>query len=133
MTESNSPGRQDYQSCSIFPKPQEFLLEEEPSNVQPRAKCPETHIQIFDIDVVALIDSGSEISAISTELLNKIKLQYDIPILPVVGISILGALGKRSKKITQQAIIKIKMDDFECDVVCLIVQDLVRDLILGTD
>nr|CAI5860855.1 unnamed protein product [Callosobruchus analis] len=73
------------------------------------------------MDIV--VDSGSEVSAISENLFNKMKEHMRIPTLPVSGLAISPAFGAKRQRIRLQALLPIKLlsdQDVDIDVKCLI-------------
>lgn len=96
--------------------------------------CPTIKLKLEKTDVLALIDSGSELSCISEEFYDKL-VGMGVPIvsLPVVGITVLGATSKRSKKVHQQVFVDVTIGRIRTKAICLVVVNLVRELILGID
>ena len=70
-TKNNAKQHIDTTIKTIFHDPRDFLLEEEPiQNIKENSnynKCPEIHIMIDNLETVALLDTGSKLSAISQE------------------------------------------------------------------
>ena len=78
-------------------------------------KCPELSICINGIPVVALIDTGSQINAISAEWYHKHKCQMGkLNILKVTNMIGKGAVGRKSKEITQQLLLEVKIGRYSC-------------------
>ncbi|XP_074038933.1 uncharacterized protein [Leptinotarsa decemlineata] len=97
-------------------------------------KSPVIEITIDNYKCEALLDSGSEISAISEECFNRIlKHVENIPILPVVNTSIIVAVGAKSQRIQQQVLLTISLGEVICEISCLIVPGLNNSIILGVD
>jgi transposase InsO family protein len=96
--------------------------------------CPEIIIKVDGKELKAIIDTGSEATCISEsafyELVERIP---NLLILPVVGVKIVTATTKKSKNITRQVFLPVKLEKLELDVVCLVVKDLISDVILGMD
>jgi transposase InsO family protein len=91
-------------------------------------------IKINNVEVVALIDTGSVVNAISEEwfLCNKQQLGR-IEMLRLHNTNIKGAIGKKSKLIKNQILAEIDINKMKFDVVFLIIPGLIRDCILGMD
>jgi transposase InsO family protein len=84
--------------------------------------------------IIALIDTGSEVTAMSEAMyLHLLSKKLKFPIFPVIGISILGATSKRSKRITTQIFLSFNVDSVITEIPCLIVPELIKDVILGID
>lgn len=85
--------------------------------------------------IIALLDTGSDITCISEDLFNKLKsLNEKLPVIPVKGFQIRGAVGQRSSKINSQVNLTIQFaPELEMDIPFLIVPGLARAMILGFD
>lgn len=122
---------------SIFTKPKEFLLEENTNidlSISTNVLCPKLKIKILDIECHALLDSGSEVSCISDTFFNSLlSMSDDIVTLPVVGVTILGATNRRSKRVTKQVYLTVHSGVLSWNVVFLVVLELICDVILGID
>lgn len=74
---------------------------------------PEIIVEVFSITQTALVDTGATISAISEEFLSRIKdsapMPNSLPILPVTGVTISTTVRGRSRKITRQVLIPLKI------------------------
>ena len=123
------------QRQNLIEKPHKFLLEEDNFLVERRkASSPEIQIRIGDQVTKALLDTGSEVSCISVNFFNHlVKNRIVLEILPVVGINITTATNRQSKRITKQAFLTFWCLEKQFEVVCLVVDDLVKDIILGVD
>lgn len=112
-----------------------FLLEEEPEEGKNlRLTSPVLNGRVEGKKILLLVDSGSEINCISEEVYKDIqKTISNIPELPMTGVTIKGAIGTRSKKITRQVYLRIQLNGVTWDVVFLVIPGLVRDAILGTE
>jgi len=101
------------------------------------AHRPEVIVHIFETSNSAILDSGASISAISEEFFSKLKKLAPIPkslsILPVTGITISIAVHGRSRKISHQVLIPIKLYGYEAPGIFLVVPHLGTSLILSDD
>jgi len=92
------------------------------------ARRPELEIKIYSISVIALLDSGASISAISEQLF--LRLQQNFPesqrlaLLPMTGVTITTAVQGRSKKVTQQVLLNIIIDAEPVEGIFLVVPHL---------
>lgn len=96
-------------------------------------KCPNIKIDIDDISTFALIDSGSEVTAISEEFYEsneKLKLCAK---LPLNGKIVKGALGTRSTTIKYQILCPVKIGDKIEHMIFLIIPKLGKSCIFGYD
>lgn len=100
-----------------------------------KMSCPTISLEVFGEATEALIDSGSEITAVSEQFFKVVsKSTNGLPILPVVGITVRGAVGTKEQKIKQQVLLKVIVEaTMEMDIVCLVVPGLVRPMVLGCD
>ena len=109
--------------------------EDEDVTIKERArKCPIIESFMGNLCVQALIDTGSEISAVSKKFYARlISERIPVPTLPTVRCYVIGVGRKRSKPISMQVLISINIGDMLFDVPCLVIEDLNHDVILGVD
>lgn len=97
-------------------------------------KCPVIEFLIGNVNAQALIDTGSEISAISKKFYSQLLSErIPIPTLPTIKCFVIGVGNKKSKPISMQALISFEIGEILFDVPCLIIEDLNYDVILGVD
>lgn len=115
----------------------EFLLSEElelPLQSQENQRCPEINLKIGNVATYALIDSGANISCISEEWYNHNKKNLqNYEELPVTSISIKTALGSKSKRIQRILLLPMQLQDQETLIQCIVVPNLIKPMIIGTD
>ena len=111
------------------------LLEEDKETVRTRKlKCRELELYLNGVPVITLIDTGSQINAISAEWFNKNKNKMEkLNLLRLTNTIVKGAVGKKSKQITQQILVEVKFGMYVIDSVFIIVPDLIRDCIMGIE
>jgi Retroviral aspartyl protease len=88
--------------------------------------------KIGNIDVDILIDSGSQVSAISEQFYLKI-CDDSIPVLPVSNVAIRVAVGNKEQRIQKQIFLPIKIQEHEIDLTLLIIPKLNCSVVLGSD
>lgn len=94
----------------------------------------EISVQTCGYDIKALIDTGSDITCVSEELWNDVKLQCgNLPVMPIKPVQIRTAVGTRSVEIRSMGLIPIQMGDARMDIGFLIVPGLVREMLIGLD
>lgn len=95
-------------------------------------KCPEIPIRLNNIEVVALIDSGSQINGISEEwyLRNKERLGK-VETLKLSNTNVKGAIGTKSKLIRKQILLDVEIENYQFELVFFIIPALNKDCILG--
>lgn len=95
---------------------------------------PEIEIEICEQQVLALCDSGSEVSCISEEVWTKVKSAgFRPPTLPVNSIHLRGAVGQRSATVVVQTFLDVSIGERKFSIVALVVKNLVKPAILGAD
>nr|CAI5844545.1 unnamed protein product [Callosobruchus analis] len=99
-------------------------------------KSPVFRADILGNEIDILVDSGSQVSAISEDFL--VKIQSDgrnhLPVLPVTNTSLSFAAGTKSQKIKQQVLLPIKTGYKRFDMIYMVVPKLNRAVvILGCD
>lgn len=96
---------------------------------------PHISIQIGDIIVEALIDSGSEVTCIEQSVFQQIKNKYSFPTLPVTSTQLCGAISERSSRIRLQVYLEFLI--LGCTELFhhpfLVVNKLIRPIIIGVD
>jgi hypothetical protein len=75
-------------------------------NEENLSKSPQVTFKFEEnLRAIAILDSGSEVNLISQEVFDELsKFRNDLLILPVQGVNLVTAFGKRSKKIKLQAL-----------------------------
>lgn len=101
------------------------------------AHRPEVQVDIFGKAHSALLDSGASVSAISEEFFSEIKTRAptkkSLSILPVTGVTISTAVRGRSRKITRQVFIPLRVFERDAPGIFLVVPHLATPIILGDD
>jgi hypothetical protein len=115
----------------------EDLLEETEGRIFERInQTPIIIAKVVGKEIKILVDTGSEISAISDEMVDSIKKEGNkdkILTLKIAGIRIRGALGRLSRRINLQHWIPIDFSVLICQVTLVEVPGLMCDCILGND
>ena len=96
-------------------------------------KCPNIKIDINDIQTYALVDSGSEVTAISEEFFNSNEKLKNCPKLPLNGKIVKGALGSKTMSIKFQILCSVKIGNNIEEIIFLIIPKLGRNCIIGYD
>ena len=117
----------------------EFLLSEEYENInneqfKPILNCPEITVQINKLDITALIDTGSNVTCLSEQWYNdnrqKIGKHEE---LPVTNTFIKTATNEKSRRISRIIMLPVTIQYHTTNIQILLVPNLVRPLIFGTD
>lgn len=105
------------------------------SNKRVSQSLPEIKIDIGSQSYKCIVDSGSEANVISSNKYEEIKKSLDcnIPELPVSNLAIIGVTGVRSKRVTKQAQIDLKIKNKIIPSIFLVVPDLHTDIIIGCE
>ena len=87
----------------------------------------------YNKKIWALIDTGSQVSAISEEFYNEIKKSEKLLELPVANMVVSVAIGKKSTTIKKQTLLQIIIDNVTFEFIFLVVPFLANKMILGND
>lgn len=121
-------------ACTIFNKEPDDLLEEKEGTETGAVSLPIMKILCEGLDIQVLVDSGSQITCVSQELLNKLLSQNpNILTLSFNGVTIHGALHHKSQNVNRQVYLACKVGQVEFDCVCIVVPGLTREMIVGCD
>lgn len=95
------------------------------------------HITIVSCkqELLALVDTGCEVTCINEEYYCKLKQMCHFPVLPVASTQLRGAMGQLSSRIRLQIWLNFRIADTDCSFThtFLVVKNLVRPVILGID
>ncbi|KDR14848.1 hypothetical protein L798_11488 [Zootermopsis nevadensis] len=93
--------------------------------------CPQAKLKIGDKELIAILDSGAEMSIISETLVDAL-IESGLKLLriPVVNGVLISAWGSRTKMIRKQALIPIKIDDQMYEQVFMVAPQLLAHAIL---
>jgi hypothetical protein len=84
------------------------------------------------VNINAILDSGSEVNLLAQRAYDKlIKSGVDLPTLPVQGVVLVTAFGKRSDRIRNQTLVSFTIGEDLFEGVFLISSQLVSEAILG--
>lgn len=114
----------------------EFLVSDQESeaNVDEKLFSPVVKATVCEKNINVLVDSGSQVSAVSEEFIGGLQGQgIDIPILPVSNTSIAVAVGRKRQKVKEQVLLEVNIDGKSYEVVCLVIPKLNREIVLGCD
>ncbi|XP_043480161.1 uncharacterized protein LOC122509901 [Leptopilina heterotoma] len=75
--------------------------------------CPRIIVAMQSVPASSLIDTGSQITAVSEEFYNYLKKYYQVLELPVSSVVLFTAIGKKSTPIKKQIMCKLTIGDFE--------------------
>lgn len=95
--------------------------------------CPRMTLLIFSVPVQVLIDTGSQITAISEDCHNYLILHGKFVELPICNITLLTAIGKKPTTIKKQVSCSVIIDDQIINTHLLVVPRLSNPIILGND
>lgn len=96
-------------------------------------KAPHLQIQIFNRKLWALIDTKSQVTAISENFYEKLKKHNIISELPVSNITVATTIGKRSTTIRKQISLKFSIGSYKSLHAFLVIAYSTNDIILGND
>lgn len=114
-----------------------ILEKDEPLNIDFDSqfnKCPTIDITLNGIKVNALIDSGSEVTAISEKFYNEnLDAFKSCATLPLCGKFIKTATGNKSTRLKLQVMISTKLKNFSLYLIYIVVPNLIKDCVIGYD
>lgn len=117
---------------TIFNDVEGYLSEDEVIPSLP--KLPEVTVDVYGREINALIDTGSQITGITTELYEYIKSQVGkLPEVPIPKIQIRGAFGSRSESVRQLVLINIGLGSTQIETPVLVLRRLPKSILLGFD
>ena len=112
----------------------EELLQEEEVTLEKRARCPTVRIQLENLNVTALADSGSQVSCLSEKFYQEnLDIFKGCPCLPISQVCVVGATGGRPIRLRKQILANIRISKLEHKTTMLIVPNLTKDCVLGID
>ncbi|KAL3286740.1 hypothetical protein HHI36_001233 [Cryptolaemus montrouzieri] len=134
----NSGGRNMRAITSFNSAPVELLSSDEEEAVDDDIVVPKVNLRICgknaEFDHVVLLDSGSDICAISDAFFEEIERHIrNIPVLPVSNTSIGLAAGATKHLIRCQVLLSVKIHDALFEVECLMVPNINAGLLFGSN
>ena len=86
----------------------ELLEEDDTKVIENKTGLMEVIVTIEGKNFKTLIDTGSEISVVSENVVGELKeINKNIPSLPVADVTVVGVVGVRSKRVTKQVQLNI--------------------------
>lgn len=95
--------------------------------------CPRITACIIAVPISALIDTGSQITAVSETFYQYLKTYHKVVELPVSNVTILTAIGKKLTHIKKQILCEIQIGSFKSQASFLVIPHLSNQVILGND
>lgn len=96
--------------------------------------CPEVEILLEGVKLRALVDTGSKITCIASDVFkNNYREFKSCPKFPVVGLKAVGFSGDKSIRLKTQFLANVKIGNASCDLNVMVVPRLIKDFILGID
>ena len=112
----------------------EELLEEEENQPIRKYRCPTIYINVEGNNLMALADSGSQVSCLSEKYYeDNLPVFKNCPVLPIVGTSVVGATGGRPVKLKKQIFVTLGIGELRCKATFLIIPQLSKDCVVGID
>lgn len=97
-------------------------------------KCPHLFVNVENITINALIDTGCEITCMSEKFYEEnLHAFQKCPTLPVNNVLAHGATGGKPVKVKKQIYAQITIQNVQLDFVVLIVSNLAYEFIIGID
>lgn len=112
----------------------DLLQERELIDDETPIRIPEINVSVCNNKIKALIDTGSEITCLSEELWFTLsKENPNLPLLPARSTLVSGAFNDKPHSVTKQTYLPVIIDDILHEIPMLIVPQLHRKLIIGSD
>nr|CAH7765237.1 unnamed protein product [Callosobruchus chinensis] len=124
---------------TTFNDENDFLSSESESeevSEQSKFKSPILRAKVGSVQSDIIVDSGSEVSAVSEKFFDGIKQYVKVPVLPVSGLAISPAFGAKRQRIKWQILLSIQLlshQNIDLDVKCLVIPGLNCDILFGCD
>jgi hypothetical protein len=99
------------------------------------SKSPEVEIEVKNgIKFRAILDSGSEVNLLSERVYEQlIKTRAEVPVLPLENVVLVTAFGRRSRKMTRQALLEFAIGEDDFEGVFMISPQLANEAIIGSN
>lgn len=97
------------------------------------ASCPHLRVVVGERQMRALLDLGSQISAMSESFYKELPLKGEIKELPVTNFVVLTAIEKKSTTIKRQIFIQIQVENMTTESSFFVVPYLTSEIILSHD
>lgn len=138
LSQSGSPVGSKSRAIHLENYPVDDLLDDGNCNFDHLSvsnRSPILELSLYGFSFPALVDTGSEISAISEDVWNRFpeNLKADIPCFPCTGVRITGAFKSKQKKIQLQSLIIFSCNGNLFKQEFFLVNDLIYPIILGID
>jgi hypothetical protein len=99
-----------------------------------RHECPRVMIEILDQEIFMLVNTGCELSIMNKLLYNKLRHEgLKCFELPMRHVNLLSAFNRKSNRVKKQAMLPVKIGDFEINQIVSLSLQLLTDVILGLD
>ncbi|CAG9137414.1 unnamed protein product [Plutella xylostella] len=125
--QSNNQGVEAPKLNSVFEEEKELIARENYKS--------EILVEVLGLEIVALLDTGSDVTCISEELWKELKLRdSNLPVMPIKPIQIKTAVGQKSSEVRFLTMLPLKLDtDIIEEVVVLVITGLTSPFIIGFD
>lgn len=106
----------------------------EDNGISSLSRLPEITIKINNDEIKCLLDTGSQVTAISSDLYETIMNQTgSLPEVPTPSMQIQGAFGSKSEKVNTLKIVTIELGTIQVDTPVVVLKRLPYSMILGHD
>lgn len=103
------------------------------NNSNPLGQCPHIHTKTGQQRTLALLDTGSQVTAVSDTFYRVLLSEKEVRELPVSNLMVSTAVGKKATPIKRQILIEIEVDNMLIENSFLVIPHLTSDMILGND
>lgn len=96
-------------------------------------QCPHIHAGIGQQRMLALLDTGSQVTAVFENFYRTLLSHKEVRELPVSNLMVSTAVGKKATPIKRHILIEIEIDNMRIENSFLVIPHLTSDMILGND
>lgn len=133
-TKNNIESNHEINLCTAYCDKDFLLSEEIPLPTHNIMNCPEISIQIGNITVLTLLDTGASISCMSEKFYENNKHKFsNLETFPLSNTNLKTAVGQKSKQLKKIIYTDIKIKQMKYTVQFIIVPSLIREIIIGVD
>ena len=94
---------------------------------------PHLLLNLYGVETWALLDTGSQITAVSETFYETLSKKGKLLEMPVSNMIISTAIGKKSTSVKRQILVEFECDGYKNNHICLVIPYLSSDIILGND
>lgn len=99
-----------------------------------RHECPKLSIKVLEQEILAIIDTGCELSIMNEHLYNRLRHRgLKCLELPTQHVNLISAFNKKSNRVRKQAMLEVEIGGYGVSQIVLLSPQLLTEAILGLD